>query len=78
MFVYRTMEVSGNLKQQFEQLQEHQQKKLQRRKQLKEEKDKIAEQTSGTNTAVSSAFGVSDDLDLKVSFANSFNIQVLV
>jgi hypothetical protein len=59
------MEVSGDLKQQFQQLQDQQQKKLQRRKQLKVDKGKGDRQTS-TDRTVSSAFGINDDLDLKV------------
>ena len=55
-------ETSETLKKQFQLLQEQQQKKLQRRKQKKEEKSK---EKSIVNT--SNAFGVDDDLNLKVS-----------
>ncbi|CAG2209153.1 Coiled-coil domain-containing protein 13 [Mytilus edulis] len=55
-------ETSETLKKQFQLLQEQQQKKLQRRKQKKEEKSK---EKSIVNT--SNAFGVDDDLNLKLA-----------
>ena len=61
------MEVTGDLKQQFQYIQDQQQKKLQRRKQLKEEKGK-GDRQAATDGAIHSAFGINDDLDLKVSY----------
>jgi len=56
---------SETLKQQFQLLQEQQQKKLERRKQQKIQKGKKQEQAS-VQEKTSTAFGVNDELDLKV------------
>lgn len=53
------------LRSQFQMLQDQQQKKLMRRKQRKEEQDR-AKTASAISTTASTAFGVSDQLDLKV------------
>ena len=70
------MEGSGeSLKQQFQLLQEQQQKRLQMRLQRKEEKEQKNKAHTSRSTAsatsltsrTASEFGISDDLDLKVS-----------
>ena len=53
-----------NLRNQFQLLQDQQQKKLMRRKQRKEEKERA--HTASVISTSSSAFGVTDNLDLKV------------
>ncbi|KAK3106358.1 hypothetical protein FSP39_018431 [Pinctada imbricata] len=58
---------SEALKQQFQLLQEQQQKKLLRRKQKKEEKEKSNLSSTRSNTTTSIAFGIEDDLGLKLS-----------
>ena len=58
-----------NLRHQFQLLQDQQQKKLMRRKQRLEEKDKAHTARAHTASVIStssSAFGVADNLDLKV------------
>ncbi|XP_064617596.1 coiled-coil domain-containing protein 13-like [Liolophura sinensis] len=55
---------SETLKQQFQNLQEQQQRKLLRRKQLQEEKNSRVASSDGPGSA---AFGVEDHLDLKLS-----------
>ena len=58
---------SKTLKQQFESLQKQQQEKLLRRKQKQEEKQKVrTKEPSMVSTDASAAFGIDDDLDLKV------------
>ncbi len=67
------IEGSATLKTQFEVLQQQQQQKLARRKQKKDERDKAQSGKGGRSdsgkqeTEVSTAFGIDDDLDLKVS-----------
>ena len=58
-----------NLRLQFQLLQDQQQKKLLRRKQRKEEKERA--HTASVISTSSSAFGVPDNLDLKV-----YNINI--
>ena len=60
------------LKKQFESLQEQQQKKLMKRKQTQEEqkKQKTSASSVKSSTASSTAFGVDDDLNLKVRGEN--------
>ena len=54
-----------NLRLQFQLLQDQQQKKLMRRKQRKDEKERA--HTASVISTSSSAFGVADNLDLKVN-----------
>lgn len=72
-----TEAASETLKQQFLLLQEQQQQKLLRRKQRKEEKAK--EKSSLTSrTSSSIAFGVEDNLELKVSKSWIIHFQIAV
>lgn len=68
-FQIAIMDDSSTLKKQFHQIQLQQQQKLQRLKQRKEEKEKSQNnKTSKTpDTLASTAFGIDDDLDLKVA-----------
>ena len=69
-----TIDGSATLKNQFEILQQQQQQKLARRKQKKDEREKAqsgkgvhSDNNGKQETEVSTAFGIDDDLDLKVS-----------
>ena len=65
-----TIDGSATLKSQFDLLQQQQQQKLARRKQKKEEREKSKtgkrDAAGNADTNVSIAFGIDDDLDLKV------------
>jgi hypothetical protein len=61
---------SKTLKNQFETLQKQQQEKLLRRKQKKEDRQKSAVSVSTLDPTTSHAFGINDDLDLKVLSLN--------
>ena len=61
------MATDASLQHQFKLLQEQQQKKIQRRKQQQQEKKTSAKAANRTETDSSVAFGVDDDLDLKLA-----------
>lgn len=62
-----------SLRSQFQLLQDQQQKKLMRRKQRKEEQERA--KTASVISTGNTAFGVSDQLDLKVWYILSLSIN---